>query len=41
MTWRLFYDFLYIQLMIQFVTQILGGLIIDTFSALREAEDRI
>lgn len=41
LSWDLLYDFLYIQLMIQFVTQILGGLIIDTFGALRENEDSI
>jgi hypothetical protein len=30
--WRLIFDFLYILLMIVFVTQIIAGLIIDTFA---------
>lgn len=34
-------DFLYILIVILFITQIIGGLIIDTFAALREKYARI
>jgi uncharacterized membrane protein YdcZ (DUF606 family) len=38
---KFFFDLFYILLMILFVTQIIAGLIIDTFAALRERDYKI